>query len=140
MRRSGQETRHFGGRVAISFLARHGGCLRCLTIAGHYSQQLKTFDPRKELIMSRHALSLMVVVAASFGFAVQEADAQISIGIGKGGIQIGNPSYCPPKYCPPNYCPPKYCPPVYCPPKYCPPCIARRRCAIRRRSSARRRK
>jgi hypothetical protein len=79
--------------------------------------------------MFRFTLSL-IVVAAGFAFAAQQADAQFSIGIGKGGIQIGQPSYCPPKYCPPVYCPPKHCPPVYCPPPvyyppqppvYCPP-------------------
>ena len=70
--------------------------------------------------MSRQALSLIVLVAASFAFTTQEANAEFSIGIGNGGIQIGG-SHCPPKYCPPTYCPPTYCPPKYCPPTYCPP-------------------
>jgi hypothetical protein len=77
---------------------------------------------RSTLRIVRFALGLAIVAAASL-MAVQEASAQISIGIGKGGFHIGNPGYCPPTYCPPKYCPPVYCPPQYCPPVYrpCPP-------------------
>ncbi|MCU0877416.1 MAG: hypothetical protein MUF06_06480 [Pirellulaceae bacterium] len=77
---------------------------------------------RSTLSIVRHALGLAIVAATGL-VAVQEASAEISIGIGKGGFHVGHPSYCPPTYCPP-YCPPVYkpCPPV-CPPVYkpCPP-------------------